>query len=357
MLHIDTTVLPHGERRDLFVMGTRFVAGPLDDALTIHTGGFALPGLVDAHAHLAIPSPAPDSAPEDETIRSSARAQLEAGVLAVREPGSPVRATRDVGSGVGMPRLQTAGRFLAGKGRYFRGVAREIELDELPAAVAEELEWSGHWAKVIGDFFDDAGDMSPVFPLEILREAADVAHTTGGRITMHAMTREGAELAIAAGFDAIEHGTMLDPDLIDEMARRSMTWVPTMSIAEPVREILTTEEGPAAEWLPAAFDRQPRMVRHAADQGVRVLAGTDAGMVPHGRVATEIMLLAACGLSNQQALAAGSWEARRYLGLPLVEPGAPADLVIYSDDPREDLSVLHHPVLILLDGAVVQPRR
>jgi imidazolonepropionase-like amidohydrolase len=95
------------------------------------------------------------------------------------------------------------------------------------------------------------------------------------------------------------------------------------------------------------------MVRRAAASGVRLLAGTDAGMVPHGVVADEIRLLAAAGLAPFDALAAGSWEARTYLGLPSIEVGAPADLVIYPDDPSEDLSVLDHPSLIMIDGMIV----
>ncbi|HSJ28541.1 MAG TPA: amidohydrolase, partial [Acidimicrobiia bacterium] len=65
-------------------------------------------------------------------------------------------------------------------------------------------------------------------------------------------------------------------------------------------------------------------------------------------------LLAAAGLSAHDALAAGSWEARRYLGLPLIEEGGLADLVVYPDDPTEDLSVLDHPSLVMLAGTVVR---
>jgi len=83
---------------------------------------------------------------------------------------------------------------------------------------------------------------------------------------------------------------------------------------------------------------------------VTVLAGTDAGMVPHGLIATEIALLLAAGLTPEQALAAGSWAARAYLGLPGLEEGAPADLVAFPDDPREDVEALRRPQLVLLAG-------
>ncbi len=76
-------------------------------------------------------------------------------------------------------------------------------------------------------------------------------------------------------------------------------------------------------------------------------------MTPHGVVAQEIRLLHAFGLPAAAALAAGSWEARPYLGLAGVEIGAPAGLVVLPDDPREDLSLLDHPSLIMLAGSKI----
>jgi imidazolonepropionase-like amidohydrolase len=353
MLHIDTLILPGRVRQDVFVVNGRFCMDPVDGAVTVFAGGYAIPGLVDAHAHLALHSPAGASAPEEEQVRASARAQLEAGVLLVREPGSPTRVARDIVTGDGLPRVHTAGRFLAGRGRYFPGLAREVSPEELPAAVGEELAWSGHWAKVIGDFFDAEGRITPVFRTEVLKEAAATAHTAGGRITMHCMTPAAVEQAIEAGFDGVEHGTDITADLVKAMAQRAVTWVPTLTIADPVRQMVTNDPTTDTDRILRGLDAQPEMVRLGAEAGVRILAGTDAGMVPHGVVAAEIRLLAAAGLSPRDALAAGSWEARHYLGLPLIEDGAPADVVIYPDDPTEDLAVLSHPSLIMIGGKVI----
>jgi len=55
-------------------------------------------------------------------------------------------------------------------------------------------------------------------------------------------------------------------------------------------------------------------------------------------------------MSPEQALGAGSWLARTYLGLPGISEGAPADLVVFPDDPREDVQALRRSSLILLDG-------
>jgi imidazolonepropionase-like amidohydrolase len=96
------------------------------------------------------------------------------------------------------------------------------------------------------------------------------------------------------------------------------------------------------------------VVRAAYEAGIRVFAGTDAGGgIDHGLVAEEIRALHAAGLPAEDALAAGSWAARTWLGLPGIEEGAPADLVVYDTDPRKDLDALERPRRMVLRGAVV----
>ena len=58
----------------------------------------------------------------------------------------------------------------------------------------------------------------------------------------------------------------------------------------------------------------------------------------------------------EAALGAGSWSARAYLGLGGLEPGAPADAVVYDTDPRADLGVLDSPRAAILRGRLVFAR-
>jgi cytosine/adenosine deaminase-related metal-dependent hydrolase len=51
----------------------------VDDAVPVFERGYLVPGLVDAHAHLSLASPAGADAPPPERVRASARAQLDAG--------------------------------------------------------------------------------------------------------------------------------------------------------------------------------------------------------------------------------------------------------------------------------------
>jgi imidazolonepropionase-like amidohydrolase len=79
------------------------------------------------------------------------------------------------------------------------------------------------------------------------------------------------------------------------------------------------------------------------------------GVLGHGLVVEEIQALTMIGMTGEQALAAGSWSAREWLGVPgELLPGAPADLVVYAEDPRDNPAVLTHPDLIILRGRVVK---
>jgi imidazolonepropionase-like amidohydrolase len=314
--------------------------------------GYLVPGLVDAHAHLSLASPAGDQAAAPDRVQASARAQLNAGVLAIREPGSPDYFSRDLGPEVGLPRTVTAGRMLVRPGRYFPGLGREVSPDQLPEAAVEEARASGAWAKVIADFPEPGGRITTTFPQPALAEAARRVHALGARIAAHAACAEAIDACVTAGFDSIEHGTLLQEDQISSLVERGVTLVPTLIIAEGILGAVQAFGGDerAVRATRRALEDQPSVVRAAADRGVVVLAGTDAGMGPHGQIATEIRLLLEAGLSPEQALAAGSWQARDYLGWPGIDEGAPADLVAYADDPRQDMEVLRRPRLILLDG-------
>jgi imidazolonepropionase-like amidohydrolase len=355
-LRIRGVSLPDEIERDVYVVDGCFTFKQPERARTILEGGFLLPGLVDMHAHLALASPAPTSAPPSERVRASARLHLEAGVLAVREPGSPNRGSKGIGPAEGLPRLFTAGRFLTAPGTYFPGLAREVAEHALAPAAVEESRHADGWSKVVGDWRAPDGSMRPNFSRTALAEAAERVHLAGGRVAIHATIPETVEAAIEAGFDSIEHALGITPDHLEEMARRGIAFVPTLTI---LPELPSFIQGlglvPASERaMQEAVRRHPEMARRAIEAGVVLLAGTDAGMGPHGALKGEIERLVRAGAPPELALGAGSWTARRFLGLTGIEEGAPADLVAYSTDPRLDIEVLSKPVLRVLAGRVVE---
>jgi imidazolonepropionase-like amidohydrolase len=283
------------------------------------------------------------------------------GVLAIREPGSPDYASLGLQPGEGFPRVVTAGRFLALPGGYFPRLAREIAEGDLPTAALEELRVSGGWVKVIGDHPGPDGRFRRHWTPETLRVTAAAIHRAGGRLAVHAVSAPAVEAAVEAGFDSIEHGVEMTDGAIQAMAQRAIAWVPTLApgAGRVAAEFALSIGLPRAtvEWIRTTFDRQSEMVGRAARAGVRILAGTDAGQGPHGMIVEQVKLLVEAGLRVEQALGAASWDARAFLGLRGLTEGAPADLVIYDEDPRERIDALERPALIMLDGRLIASHR
>src|SRR6516225_1953981 len=355
-LCVRATMVEDGRIRDLVIVdGVVADAAPLPsrkpDAV-----GWVLPGLADVHNHLSLASPAGDHEEPLVRVRASASVELAVGVLAIREPGSPDDASRLLAGEAGWPRVVTAGRFLSPPGGYFPGLAREVTAAELARAAVEEAARSGRWAKIIGDFLGGA-DFVPNWPADVLAEAVAQVHAAGGRVAVHAVCPAAVDAAVAAGVDSVEHGWAVTDAHFADMRARNMAWVPTLM---PGGSQAACEFAAAMgfstdtrEWMRTTLDAHAATVARARAAGVTVLAGTDAGQGPHGTIVDQITMLADAGLPATAAIGAGSWTARRWLGLTCLEAGAPADLVLYGADPRTDLDVLRRPALIIMDGEVI----
>jgi imidazolonepropionase-like amidohydrolase len=354
-LHLRGVVLPDDVERDLYVVGGRLTLEPVAGAETVTGAGWILPGLVDAHCHLGL-SPA-GLITEPDALREQAYANRDAGALLLRNPGSPVD-DRFLDGDPAAPRVLRAGRHVARPQRYIRGLGVDAEPADLAAVLAGQAAAGDGWVKLVGDWIDrSVGDLTPLWPAGALRDAVAAAHATGARVAVHTFGEEALPDLIAAGVDSIEHGTGLTEETVAAMLGRGTALVPTL---------VNTENFPAiaerAGKYPAYADRMRRLhgsarqrVRAAYEAGVPIYCGTDAGgMLPHGLVVEEIRALHEAGLSTVDALAAGSWAARDWLGLPGLVAGAPADLCGYEADPRKDLSILDRPTRVMLRGRVVR---
>jgi imidazolonepropionase-like amidohydrolase len=354
-LHLSGVVLPEGEHRDVWVRDGRITFDPVPGAETVSRGGWLVPGLVDAHCHVGI---GPDGEHVDDLagLREQVLAERAAGVLALRDCGSPVD-TRALDDEPDLPRIVRAGRHIARTRRYIPGLGVEIEPDALADEVRVQARRGDGWVKLVGDWIDrDAGDLAPEWPADALAAAIDAAHAEGARVTAHTFGTDALPALIGAGIDCIEHGTGLTEELIAQMAARGTAVVPTLvNVANfPGFAAAGERRFPAyASTIRRLYATSGAVVRAAFEAGVPVFAGTDAGGgIAHGRIGDEVRALAAAGLPAEAALGAASWAARAWLGLPGIEEGAPADLVVYDSDPRADLDILARPVRTVLRGRV-----
>jgi imidazolonepropionase-like amidohydrolase len=211
--------------------------------------------------------------------------------------------------------------------------------------------------KLVGDWIDrDAGDLAPCWPLDALKAAMDAAHAEGARVTAHCFGEDCLPDLLEAGIDGIEHATGLTFDTTMAAAERGVAIVPTLVNIENFPQFAAAGEAkfPAyAAHMRELHARRYDTVRSAYEEGVPVFVGTDAGgSLPHGLVAQEVAELVTAGLPRVDAVSAATWAARRWLGRPGLDEGESADLVVYPDDPREDVGVLAHPTAVVLRGRV-----
>jgi imidazolonepropionase-like amidohydrolase len=326
---------------------------PVDGAETVFTDGWIIPGLVDAHCHLGIGTGGPVGLDEAIGYAETAR---RAGVLLLRDPGVPID-TRSLDDRDDLPRIIRAGRHLAKPKRYIPGLAIDVDDEaQLPDAVAEQARAGDGWVKLIGDWIDRSlGDLAPLWSDGVLTDAIAAAHANGARVTAHVFGEDALPGLINAGIDCIEHGTGITDDIISLMLAHGTALVPTLinidnfpGIADSAAKYPTY-----AAHMRALHASSRYRLGSAFDAGIPIYAGSDAGgMVAHGRIADEVNALTGIGLSATEALGAACWEARRWLGAPALEHGAPADLVCFSEDPRSGPDVLGRPDLVILRGRV-----
>ncbi|MET7867392.1 amidohydrolase family protein [Micromonospora taraxaci] len=357
-LHVRGVLLPDDEVRDLWLVDDRVTFTPVPDAETVVDGGFVLPGLVDAHCHIGIARGGAPITSLDQA-RDLARLDRDAGVLAIRDAGSPYPYP-ELDDEPDLPRLARAGRHVAPPKRYLRDIGVEVDATEVAATVAAQAKAGNGWVKLVGDWIDrGVGDLAPAWDADTLTAAVRAAHDAGVRAAVHTFSESAVEIMVRAGVDSVEHGTGLRLDLIDEMARQGTALVPTMINIATFGGIAEQARGKFpgyAEHMLALRDGFPEVVRAAHEAGVPIYVGTDAGGgIDHGLAAEEMMLLhERAGMAPIDVLAAASWGAREWLGFPGLVEGGLADLTVYPEDPRLDLRVVRAPSRTILRGRVVR---
>ncbi|MGH3359274.1 MAG: amidohydrolase family protein, partial [Nocardioidaceae bacterium] len=161
--------------------------------------------------------------------------------------------------------------------------------------------------------------------------------------------------------DCVEHGAGLNAELIAQMAEQDTAYVPTVLQLNNFPAFAAQADGkfPAyAKHMRDLHARRKDTVLAAYEAGVAIYCGSDAGGVrPHGTGRDEIAELAAYGIPAFDALGAGSWRAREWLGYDgSLGEGSAADFLVLPSDPVADLGVLRNPTQIVLRGAVVNAR-
>ena len=387
--YTDATVIVVDDRiRNILTSGHRG-AVPIPEGtenfdLSRYTG---IPGMVDAHTHMTYwwdqtPGSRPwqqlDQRPPMETMflaQENARKTLECGVTTVRDLGSfqymdiAMRDLINRGSMTG-PRMFVAGYGLyptltpfkdapqAASGGLADGVA------EVMKAARQQVAAGADVIKVYGST-GSADDVTgfQTYTYEEMKAAVDIARERGKRVAIHSYGPDGARDAVRAGASSVEHAIDIGDATLREMAKRGVTYVPTVDhnryYAEHAAEFGYGDS--AVAHLNDYRAKNLETVRRAFKAGVPIAMGSDAVFTMFGENTRELEWFVKAGMTPTQALATATANGAALLGeekeLGAVAPGYFADLVGVLGDPESDITAVTHRVRwVMKGGAVVVDR-
>ena len=359
-----TLVVRNGKIDALFATGSQ----PVPPGLTVIdlTGKFVIPGLIDAHVHLATD---PSGGDRREAVEARLAHALHGGITAVRDMAGDARALADLSraalvgditspaiyysallSGPGFfddPRVQSSSRGLTPVGSAPWALA-VTDSTNLPLAVAAARGTGATAIKLYAEV-----------PPSLVSKIVAEAHRQGMKVWSHAtMVPSIPADAVAGGVDVLSHAAhfIWQVDTLPDFRQRINA---DYSRVEPDDRRLTelfkamAARGTAldatlyvARQRPEALAFSAQVVRHAQAAGVPILAGTDAigapseGPLPHLHDELELLVTRA-GLTPLQAITAATLAPARALGIEKtagsIAVGKAADLVILGADPSADI--------------------
>lgn len=351
------------------------------------SGKTVLPGLIDMHVHL-------DSNPlyggytglqfTDSfwAIQgtANARAMLRAGFTTIRNVGSDNYA--DVGYKQAIeeglivgPRIVPAAHALGATGGHCdstylppsfkaKGVAVGDGPQELRRIVREQRKYGAEVIKICatgGVFSRNTEPGQQQLSEEEMRAIADEAHQWGLKVAAHAHGAAGIKAAIRAGIDTIEHASLVDDEGIKlAVARKQPVWFSMDIYNTDYTQAEGKKNGVLEDNLRkdrevAQIQRDNFRKAHAA--GVRMVFGSDAGVMPHGTAAGQFKYMVQYGMTPMEAIRAATVNAAEALGrtkdVGAIEVGRYGDLIAVAGDPLADVTVLTRVTDVIKGGARV----
>ena len=325
-------------------------------------GRYVVPGLIDAHVHIA-------------NLRAL-RTALESGVTTARSSG--VAHYVDVGMRELVKQGNVIGPDMVASGYHVRpSIAEEAFFDHpahatlmrgvttvegLRRMVQANLSRGVEWIKVLATERAGTPNTDPrkqVYTEEELRAVVEEARTKNVPVQAHAHGAEGALAAVKAGVRSIEHGTYLTDEALQLMAKQGTFFDPTMEAVKDLAAVGGDYDDRDLQLRGShMLLRLRETIGRAHKLGVTIVAGSDTGYgaASVGRLSIEIANLIEAGLPALAALQAGTINNARMLQrekqLGQVAVGFDADVLVVERNPLEHVTTLQDPLLVISNGRV-----
>lgn len=348
-----------------------------------------MPGFMDMHVHIEH-----ESNPKryEESFRMNeadialkatlyCERTLMAGFTTVRDLGGTgvnvsLQSAIDRGYVIG-PKIYTAEKSIATTGGHAdptNGVRKDLKGDpgpkegvinspeEAAKAVRQRYKNGADCIKITatGGVLSVAKDGSgPQFNMAELKAIVETAKDYGMITAAHAHGKEGMKRAILAGITSIEHGTMMDQEIMDLMIKKGTYYVPTISAGKFVAEKAAIEGFYPAVIVPKALAIGPKIQKtfgKAYKAGVKIAFGTDAGVSPHGDNAKEFTFMVEAGMKEIDAIISATRTPAEMLRITdergTIQEGLFADIVAVKGNPLDDITLLENVLFVMKEGTV-----
>jgi imidazolonepropionase-like amidohydrolase len=359
------------------------VAIPRDATVIDLSRYTVLPGLIDCHTHVLLQ-------PEDEgevppvvtksqafrTVQAVAAAKkdLEAGFTTMRDVDSEGAGFADVAVRDGInqgiipgPRLfvSTYALTITGGHMNLHGMNPDITLpdpaaltdsrDAMIAEVRREVKYGADWIKLYA-----TGTLRHINPItleplnqvsvEDVQAVVNEAKRWGKDVAAHAYGGDGARNAVLGGVRSLEHGMLLNEEVLTLMVERGTYWCPTLSVYIP------DDPKRIDDLRKKIIQRHKETFQKAMKLGVKIAFGTDVGAFEHGTSAREFLRLVEYGMKPIDAIRAATVTASELLRMEsrigTLEPGKFADVIAVEGNPVEDIKALTRVVFVMKEGKV-----
>ena len=401
----DATVLIEGNHILSIRPGTAAVPAAAK-VLDLH-GDTVIPGLINAHGHLALIADGQNSATSytAENVLAELRQYESYGVTSMLSLGLNRDLLYQIREQQRQGTLDGATVFTADRGMGvpdaapgLPAAADQIYRPATPqeARAAVDAMATRH-ADIVKVWVDSVSGTKPAMSPEIYRAVIEEAHKHHLHVAAHVYYLADAKSLVSAGVDVLAHSLRdkpIDQELIAAMKRRGVWYIPTFTVDESfyiyaqhpgfmqldffkaalppaVLTMLTGDaysqkvnQDPKTEQHKADFAMDRVNMKAVYDAGIRVGFGTDSGAyatrIPGFSEHRELEDMVQAGLTPMQAIVCATQNNAALLGIEAtrgtLRPGKRADLIVLAANPLDDITNTRSIVTIFHDGRTVAPR-
>ena len=202
------------------------------------------------------------------------------------------------------------------------------------------------------------------FSDEEIRTFVEEADKYGTYVAVHAHANVGIKAALRCGVKCIEHASYMEETDAEEMARKGLWYVPTLSTGYQFMHNLERIQPWIKAKITGCHEAQKKTIRMAREHGIFIGCGADFGgdaINPHGMNGLELKLMCEFGgFTPLEAITIATKNSAYFVQkedeLGTLEPGKIADIIVVDGDPTHDIDLLVGPdhVRIVMQGGDIK---